>query len=215
MTRVKICGIRSEEQALVAARAGADFIGLVFADSPRRVSPARAKKIVAALKNDYARVEAVGVFVNAPANEVNRLAGSCRLDRVQLSGDEDFEYCRAIERPIIKAVRPGAFADEKPLFEWKDAVILLDTAVPGRHGGTGQTFDWGLAVPIARRFPVILAGGLTPENVTEAIQTVRPWGVDVSSGIETNGAKDTAKIEKFIKAVREADRIRIRVEGRG
>jgi phosphoribosylanthranilate isomerase len=207
MTRVKICGIRSEEQALAAARAGADFIGLVFADSPRRVSPARAKKIVAALKNGHAHVEAVGVFVNTPAYEVNRIAETCRLDRVQLSGDEDADYCRTIDRPIIKAVRPGALASDKPLFEWKDAVILLDTAVPEHYGGTGLTFDWSLAVPIARKYPVILAGGLTPENVAGAIRTVRPWGVDVSSGVETNGVKDMTKIEKFIQAVREADAI--------
>lgn len=207
MTRVKICGIRSEEQALAAARAGADFLGLVFADSPRRVSPARAKKIVAALKNSYVLAEAVGVFVNSPAAMVNRIAGTCGLDRVQLSGDEDMDYCRAIERPVIKAVRPGTLADEKPLFEWKDVIILLDTAVPGHYGGTGKTFNWQLAVPIALKYPVILAGGLTPENVAGAVRAVRPWGVDVSSGVETNGVKDMVKIEKFIKAVREADAV--------
>jgi phosphoribosylanthranilate isomerase len=205
MTRVKICGIKSEEQALAAARSGADFIGLVFADSPRLVSPAQAKKIVAALKRSKAPAAVVGVFVNSPATTVNSIAASCDLDRVQLSGDEDQDYCRAIERPVIKAVRAGNIADEELLFGGEDVIILLDTAVPGHYGGTGLTFDWSLAVPIARRFPVILAGGLTPENVAGAIRTVRPWGVDVSSGVETAGVKDMVKIEKFIKAVREAD----------
>jgi phosphoribosylanthranilate isomerase len=210
MTRVKICGIRSEEHALAAARAGADLIGLVFAPSPRQVTPAQAQKIVAALKKDNVRVEAVGVFVDTPADEVNRIALSCRLDRVQLSGDEDRDYCRKIDRPIIKAVRPGTPPGEEMargarLLDNKEHVILLDTAVPGRYGGTGKTFDWRLALPIARRFPVIIAGGLTPENVAEAIWAVHPWGVDVSSGVETGGVKDMVKIEKFIKAVREAD----------
>lgn len=210
MTRVKICGIRSEEQAVAAARAGADLVGLVFAPSSRQISPAQAQKIVAALKNTNAPVEAVGVFVNMPVPVVNRIAVECRLDWVQLSGDEPWGYCRELDRPVIKAVRPGTpSADELArgarLLDSKEYIVLLDTAIPGRHGGTGQTFDWSLAVPIAQRFPVILAGGLTPDNVAEAISTVRPWGVDVSSGVETAGVIDMVKIQKFLKAVREAD----------
>ncbi len=204
MTRIKICGIKSAERAVAAARAGADFIGLVFAPSRRQVSAAQAQKIVAALKADNARVEVVGVFVNTPAPTVNRIAGDCSLDWVQLSGDESWVYCWELARPVIKVVRPGTDPPEH-LLNGRQHILLLDADVPGRRGGTGLTFGWGLAAPMARRFPVILAGGLTPENVAGAIRTVRPWGVDVSSGVETNGVKDMNKIEKFIKAVREAD----------
>jgi phosphoribosylanthranilate isomerase len=212
MTRVKICGIRNAGEALAAARAGADLIGLVFAPSPRQVTPAQARQIVIALKNENAGAEAVGVFVNMPADEVNRTAESCRLDRVQLSGDEDWDFCRKIDRPVIKALRPGTPAGEEMargarLAKSRGHIILLDSAVPGRYGGTGQTFNWRLALPFTRRFPVIIAGGLTPENAGEVIRATHPWGVDVSSGVETGGVKDIVKIEKFIRSVREADRL--------
>jgi phosphoribosylanthranilate isomerase len=215
MTRIKICGIKTEEQALIAARAGADFIGVVFAASPRQVTPATAIGIVTALKKHKANAEVVGVFVNADAGTVNRIAETCRLDRVQLSGDESWEYCREIDRPIIKAVRvnrsnpPGKVGKDieygMKLLKKKKIIIMLDTTAAGRYGGTGQTFDWELAGPIARRFPVIIAGGLTPANVPEAIETLSPWGVDVSTGVETKGVKDMGKMKKFIEAVRKAD----------
>ncbi len=215
MTRIKICGIRTEVQALAAAGAGADFIGLVFAPSPRQVTPDVACEIVAALKKAQPYAEVVGVFVDADAGMVNRTVATCRLDRVQLSGDESWEYCRGIIRPIIKVMRvnrtnpPGKVGKDieygMKLLKGRRPIILLDTTADGKFGGTGQTFDWALAGSIARRFPVIVAGGLTPANVPEAIKTLSPWGVDVSTGVETKGVKDLNKIKKFIKAVRKTN----------
>jgi phosphoribosylanthranilate isomerase len=216
VTYIKICGIKEEAHARAAAAAGADFIGLVFAArSPRQVSAEQARKIVAALRQGGDKTEAVGVFVNAPAEKVNHIAAACRLDRVQLSGDEPWEYCREIERPIIKAVRLGRRRSPEAvgadldygtrLLAGKRLLFLLDNGDTDKYGGTGRTFDWGQAKPLAGNFPVIIAGGLTAENVAGAIRTLAPWGVDVSSGVETKGVKDMMKIEKFIKTVRQAD----------
>jgi phosphoribosylanthranilate isomerase len=215
MTRVKICGIKTQEHAAAAAKAGADYIGMVFAPSSRQVTPDTAAKIIAALKKEEPDMEAVGVFVNEDAGTVNRISGVCRLDCVQLSGDEPWEYCREIDKTIIKVMRvnrdnpPGKTVKDIEygikLLKGRNIVFLLDTRAGGGYGGTGETFDWELAQPIARRFPVIIAGGLTPWNVPEAIKTVSPWGVDVSTGVETGGAKDVEKIKKFIEAVRRTD----------
>ncbi len=210
MTRIKICGIREEADALAAAGAGADFIGLVFAPSPRRITLDRAQRIALSLKKSH-DVQVVGVFANIPAYVVNRIAEFCHLDWVQLSGDESWEYCAGINRPIIKGVRiverqkvSAELAGGAKLLK-QIHVFLLDSQVKGKFGGTGTTFDWSLARPVAEKFPVIMAGGLTPENVAEAIDIVAPWGVDVSSGVETGGVKDVAKIKAFIEAVRSVD----------
>lgn len=215
MTRIKICGIKNEEQALAAARAGADFIGVVFAESPRQVTTEQAQKIVSALKQNKAKAEVVGVFVNTPAVVLNNIAGTCHLDWVQLSGDEPWEYCRELERPVIKVVRVSRKYLPEPactdlaygsrLLNNRKHMFLLDSDNSDKYGGTGLTFDWDQARTIAEQFPVIVAGGLTPENVAAAIEIISPWGVDVSSGVETNGTKDMKKIRKFIKAVREAN----------
>jgi len=212
MIKIKICGIKTREQALAVAQAGADFIGMVFAQSPRQVTPGIAAGITAALKKERPGVEAVGVFVNTDAGTVNRTSEVCRLDRVQLSGDEPWEYCREIEKPILKVMRVNRYNPSGKiikdieyglkLLKGRQITIMLDTSAGGRYGGTGETFDWELAQPIARRFPVIIAGGLTPGNVPKAIRTISPWGVDVSSGVETKGVKDLEKIKKFIEAVR-------------
>ena len=215
MTRIKICGIKTGEQALAAAEAGADFIGLVFARSPRQVTPGRAEKIMAELKEKKAHVAVVGVFVNAHLDTVNRIAERCRLDWVQMSGDEPWEYCRELASPVIQVIRLSR--NQRPeqvcrdlaygtkLLKKQKHIYLVDSNVSDRYGGTGKKFDWKLAVPIAGEFPVIIAGGLTPGNVGEAIKVISPWGVDVSSGVETKGVKDTGKIKKFIQAVRSAD----------
>ncbi len=215
MIRIKICGIKEEAHALAAAEAGADFIGLVFSPSPRQVTPARAEKIVSALKKTGAKTEAVGVFVNTPAARVKKVAGSCHLDWVQLSGDEPWVYCHELALPVIKAVRvsrhyqPAQVCSDLDygikILAARKHLFLLDSNARFRYGGTGRTFDWKLAQPIAKQFPVIVAGGLTPKNVAEAIRTIQPWGVDVSSGVETRGAKDMAKVRKFIEAVRRVD----------
>lgn len=212
MTRVKICGITEVAHALAAAEAGADFMGLVFAPSKRQVTAKRAREIALAVKGRKSHPSVVGVFVNTPADEVNRIAEYCGLDWVQLSGDEPWEYVTDIERPVIKAVRVRSeqggqeiLASISSGYHERGLICLLDCHVEGSYGGTGQTFDWGLARQTSHRFPVIIAGGLSPENVAEAIKLARPWGVDVSSGVETGGVKDIAKIKSFIESVRNAD----------
>ncbi|MGD0795825.1 MAG: phosphoribosylanthranilate isomerase [Dehalococcoidales bacterium] len=218
MTKVKICGIKTEEQALAAAEAGADFVGLVFTRSPRQITPAQANKIVAALrKRTHAAVEIVGVFVNTPVQVVNRIAEFCTLDRVQLSGDENFDYFRNLAPACIKVMRINRLHQAEQICldmaSWSKALIgrkyifLLDAYNAEKFGGTGQLVDWDVVKPVAEKFKVIVAGGLTPENVTEAIKKIRPWGVDVSSGVETEGEKDVKKIEAFIKAVRDSDAV--------
>ena len=214
MTHVKICGIREEVHALAAAEAGADFIGLVFAPSPRQITPVQAEKIAAAVKQSGNTTEIVGVFVNMPAPEVNKIADFCHLDWVQLSGDESWEYCRQIARPIIKAIRIGQQLREEINAELtvglktlspQKFITLLDSKVKGKYGGTGRAFDWSLARLAAQQIPVIIAGGLTPENVAKAIKIVAPWGVDISSGVEAGGVKHVAIIRALIEAVRRCD----------
>ena len=213
-TRVKICGIGDNAHALAAVEAGADFIGLVFAPSKRQVSPAKACEIASAVKKSSDTTKVVGVFANALSSQVNELADFCALDWVQLSGDESWEYCREVVKPIIKAIRIGQQSPEElyaalsagsKLLPARRFITLLDSQVEGKYGGTGEGFDWKLAQEAAKRFPIIVAGGLDPENVARLIETVAPWGVDVSSGVETGGVKDMTKIKAFIEAVRKAD----------
>jgi phosphoribosylanthranilate isomerase len=214
MTRVKICGIKDKTHALSAVEAGADFIGLVFAPSQRQVNPAQAREIASAVKKSSDATKVVGVFVNAPASQVNEIADFCALDWVQLSGDESWEYCREVVEPVIKAIRIGQQSPEElyaelsaggKLLPSQRFITLLDSQVEGKYGGTGESFNWNLAQQVAKRFPVIIAGGLDPKNVARSIETVRPWGVDVSSGVETGGVKDIAKIRRFIEEVRKVD----------
>jgi phosphoribosylanthranilate isomerase len=200
-TRVKICGITRIEDALAAAQAGADAIGLVFADtSPRRVSLEEAAAICRVLPPF---VTVVGLFVDADAAQVTQALGRVPLDLLQFHGSETPPFCRQFHRPYIKAVamREGidvhaedrAFADA--------AGLLLDAHVAGVAGGSGKTFNWS-RVPHGLARPVILAGGLTPGNVADAIRQLRPYAVDVSSGVEqTRGIKDACKIAAFIEAV--------------
>jgi phosphoribosylanthranilate isomerase len=213
-TRIKICGIRDKAHALAAVEAGADFIGLVFAPSQRQVSPAQACEIASAVKKSTNATKVVGVFVNAPSSQINELADFCALDWVQLSGDESWEYCREIVRPVIQAIRIDQQSPEElyaelsagsKLLPAQGFITLLDSRVEGKYGGTGESFNWNLAQRVTKRFPVIIAGGLDPKNVTRLIERVAPWGVDVSSGVETGGVKDIAKIKAFIEAVRKAD----------
>jgi phosphoribosylanthranilate isomerase len=214
MTRIKICGIRDKAHALAAVEAGADFIGLVFAPSQRQVSPARACEIASAIKKSSDSTKVVGVFVNAPSSQVNKLADFCALDWVQLSGDESWEYCREVVRPVIKAIRIDRQSPEElyaelsaggRLLPAQEFMTLLDSRVEGKYGGTGGSFNWNLAQQVTKKFPVIIAGGLDLKNVARLIEKVAPWGVDVSSGVETRGVKDTSKIKTFIEAVRKAD----------
>jgi phosphoribosylanthranilate isomerase len=202
--RIKICGITNEEDALTAAQLGADAIGFVFARSPRQIAPERAKQIVEVLPPF---VQTVGVFVDADPGEVTRVASLCRLDVLQFHGGESAAYCGSIDRRIIKAIRMRSRNDLDGLTEYSGTVdgILLDTYVPNTHGGTGQTFDWSLALEAKKYGRIILAGGLNPENVVAAIQQVRPYAVDASSALERRpGLKDHKKVAQFIKKVCEA-----------
>lgn len=213
---VKVCGLRQLEHALGAACAGADFIGMVFAESPRRVTVEQGQTIVAALEKTFSwerRPLIVGVFANHTKDEVIAIAQACRLDYVQLSGDEPWNFAQGLPWPVIKVVKVGPDAHLDCLLKEIEqgqrklppgSHLLLDAQVAGQAGGTGQIIDWALATAIAARFAVILAGGLKPDNVTQAIDVVRPWGVDASSGLETNGQKDPAKIAAFVAVAKSA-----------
>ena len=204
-TRIKICGVRDAATARAAAEAGADAVGIVFHPaSPRYASPEEALAVASALP---AFVSAVGLFVNAPAGQVRETIARVPLALLQFHGDEDPAYCAQFERPWIKAVRVGEGAD---LLEWRSrfsgaAALLLDASVPGEFGGTGASFDWSL-VPGELASRIVLSGGLHPGNVAKAIGIVRPWAVDVSSGVESSrGVKDIARIQEFVRSVRDAD----------
>jgi phosphoribosylanthranilate isomerase len=203
-TRVKICGITRIEDATAAARAGADAIGLVFEPkSPRYVKPEQALAIVRSLPPF---VTVVGLFVNAAPDTVETVLGRVPIDLLQFHGDETPEQCRRYHRPYIKAIHMRADVNlPEQARRYADAEgLLFDTAVAHVAGGSGQAFDWSL-IPADVGKPVILAGGLTPENVAAAVRQVRPFAVDVSSGVEqSKGIKDAAKITAFIEAVRNA-----------
>lgn len=203
MTVVKICGIMRWEDAVAALEAGADGLGFVFAPSRRRVAPRQARNILSRLGRRPAFT--AGIFVNEDPEAVRAVMEHCSLDYAQLCGDEPPAYCRQLGLPVIKSfpVQEGAKLLED-LAAYEDAAerFLLDSHAAGMRGGTGRPFDWALAQEPARRYQVMLAGGLRPENVAQAIALVRPWGVDVSSGVETEGRKDPAKIDAFIRAVK-------------
>lgn len=241
MTIIKICGVRDAATATATVRAGADMIGIMFAESRRKVTPQECHDIIQAVQAERripgpVQFEApergdvrglgwysawseaietavarwrpliVGVFANQTADEVNDIADAAGLDLVQLSGGEDAEFVRAIERPVLRAVHmfPQTTAEDvyDIVREGLAAGVLLDTGSATAKGGTGETFDWEVAAETARRLPFLLAGGLTVENVAAAVAQVEPWGLDVSSGVETNGIKDIDKIRAFIGAAR-------------
>lgn len=202
VVRSKICGITRLEDALAAVAAGADAIGLVFyARSPRAVSVQQAQAILAGLPPF---VTTVGLFVDMPQNEIEAVLAAVPLDLLQFHGNECAADCDALARPYIKALRVRAEDDVAALVDAYPGAraVLLDTYVDGVPGGTGQAFDWAL-VPTVLSKPVILAGGLTADNVAAAITQVRPYAVDVSGGVEASkGIKDAAKVKDFVRAVR-------------
>ncbi|WP_278397420.1 phosphoribosylanthranilate isomerase [Stutzerimonas kunmingensis] len=204
VVRSKICGITRVDDALTAAKAGADAIGLVFyAKSSRAVDVRQAREIVAALPPF---VTTVGLFVNASRCEINEILDAVPLDMLQFHGDETPAQCEGFHRPWFKAIRVGNGEDiEAQVARYANASgILLDTFVAGVPGGTGERFDWSL-IPAALAKPLILAGGLTAENVQQAIAQVRPYAVDVSGGVEASkGVKDASKVMAFVGRVRSA-----------
>ncbi|ADK84006.1 N-(5'phosphoribosyl)anthranilate isomerase (PRAI) [Desulfarculus baarsii DSM 2075] len=202
-TRVKICGLTSLEDAMAAVAAGADALGFVLADSPRQLRPDQVRHIVAQLPP---LVVTVGVFVNAAVAEVQNVRDFCGLDMVQLHGPANQAADRLLGGPrrVIRVVSVGLDQAPDPAAH-PEAAMLLDAKVQGLAGGTGKTFDWPLALAVAQSRPIILAGGLNPDNVRLAIQTVKPFAVDVSSGVEAQpGRKDHAKLARFIQNARAA-----------
>ncbi|MEA3368869.1 MAG: phosphoribosylanthranilate isomerase [Candidatus Ratteibacteria bacterium] len=204
MTRIKICGITNLEDALLAASLGADAVGFIFAPSPRQINLAKARDII---KKIPPFISPVGVFVNEKLEKIRETADECPLDYIQLHGEEPPEFCRSLfPQKIIKTFR---IKDEKSLERvssyFQVRAILLDTFVEGQAGGTGKTFNWRLAEETKKiGRPIILSGGLSPQNVRQAIESAAPFAVDVSSGIESHpGKKDRVKLAAFIKAVRE------------
>ncbi len=202
MVKVKICGITSLEDAMTAINAGVDALGFVFHPaSPRNISPETAARIIALLPPF---IQCVGLFVDQKPDIVNRTADSCRLDIVQLHGDEPPEYCAEIERRIIKAIRVRGAWSLDIIGSYEVSAFLLDAWSPDMHGGTGMTFNWDIAAEASRRWRVILAGGLDPENVAGAVRMVKPYAVDVSSGVELSpGRKDPEKVIQFVKRAKE------------
>jgi phosphoribosylanthranilate isomerase len=203
MIKVKICGITNIGDALQAAGCGADALGFVFyPKSPRCLTPETAKGIIAELPPF---VTTVGLFVNEAPDRVREMADFCGLDVLQLHGDEPPGKCLYPPRRVIKALRVRDEASLGGAADYTVSALLLDAWVPGNYGGTGHTFNWQLASRAARELRVILAGGLTPENVAEAVHAVRPYGVDVSSGVEAApGKKDPAKVEAFVRNAKAA-----------
>lgn len=209
-TRIKVCGITRVEDALTAARLGADAIGFVFwARSARYIPPAQARDIVAALPPF---VTSVGVYVDPEADWVEETLAVAGLNLLQFHGDESPEFCRQFSLPYVKAVR---VRDGLDLIQYATRYagapgargLLLDTYVEGEPGGTGHAFDWN-RIPGNLPLPLILSGGLNAANVTQAIRQTRPWGVDVSSGVEaTRGVKDAEKIAAFVQGVRISERL--------
>jgi len=204
MLRIKICGITNEADARHAAACGADALGLVFyLKSPRAVSPEQARRIVAALPPF---VTTVGLFVNEAPDKVREIVDYCGLDVIQLHGDETPAQCLYPPRRVLKALRVKGEESLVGAENYQVSALLLDAWHPDSYGGTGCLGDWELAAQVAAERPVVLAGGLTPDNVAEAIRRVRPYGVDVSSGVEiAPGQKDPERVAAFIRNARAAD----------
>jgi phosphoribosylanthranilate isomerase len=241
MTLVKICGVRDPGIALEAVKAGADFIGMIFAESKRKVTPQECYDICEAVRAARRtpppvsfeapqrgevrglgwfgawseaiegtvfrwRPLIVGVFADQSVEEVNDIADAAGLDFVQLSGGEDADFVRRVERPVIRTVHMLPATTAEDVFDTVNGMpaagVHLDTGSTLARGGTGETFDWDIAAEVAQRLPFLLAGGLTPENVAGAVAKVQPWGVDVSSGVESDGKKDIEKVRAFIRAAK-------------
>ncbi|OQR55469.1 phosphoribosylanthranilate isomerase [Bacillus sp. CDB3] len=203
--KVKICGITDVETAKSACEYGADALGFVFAESKRKITPEQAKEIIEEIP---AHVLKVGVFVNESVEVVQKIVEECGLTHVQLHGDEDNHYIRRLKIPSIKAVGVALEQDMERAKKYETDYMLFDSPKEKFHGGNGKTFSWELLahMPKALREKTILAGGLNIINIEEAIQTVQPYMVDVSSGVETEGKKDLKKIKQFIKKAKECSK---------
>ena len=220
MTIIKICGIKTLNNALAAIEAGADYLGFNFyPKSVRFIEKDSCAEITSVLKREYPHIKLVGVFVNSPIDEVKNILETCSLDLAQLHGDETPEMVQAFNGKSFKAIRLSV---SESVFPFGDAsvpesaypfqsvdkpALLVDAAVKGVYGGSGVTADWAAATELAKKYPLLLAGGLTTENVAEAVGRVKPWGVDVASGVESApGEKDASKMKAFVQAVRDGEK---------
>jgi phosphoribosylanthranilate isomerase len=203
MTKIKICGIKTLKDALAAIDSGADYLGFNFyPKSVRFIEKSACAEITSVLKREHPQIKLVGVFVNSSVEEIKYILQTCNLDLAQLHGDETPEVFAQLAPHAFRAFRgipesnAGYERDEAPF-------MLIDAAVKGVYGGSGVTADWSAAAELAKKYPLLLAGGLTPENVAGAVRQVKPWGVDVASGVESApGEKDAAKMIQFVKEVK-------------
>lgn len=204
MTLVKICGIKTIEEARAAQEAGAWAVGLVFAPSPRRIEPAAAAHICQAVKNGPLKI---GVFVNEELDTIRRIAALCRLDAVQLHGEESPEFVKQLVCPVIKSFAVEGPLDFKLIEQWKPWAYHFDSkSCSPVRGGTGRVFNWDHLAGLPGWERIIVSGGLAPDNVGQIINRFKPWAVDVSSGVEhPGGGKDPEAVRRFMARVREAD----------
>ncbi|WP_139904851.1 phosphoribosylanthranilate isomerase [Clostridium thermarum] len=200
MTKIKICGLSRKTDIEYVNKLKPDYIGFVFAESRRKVTVDQAEDLRKGLDKG---IKTVGVFVDEPLGSLIYISERLRLDVIQLHGNEDFPYIKQLSAyEIWKSIGISGFEDLKRMEDQPVETILVDSKVPGALGGTGQSFDWSLLDGTSHRKKIILAGGLNPQNVSEAIKQVKPFAVDVSSGVESGGIKDFYKIEEFIRKVR-------------
>jgi phosphoribosylanthranilate isomerase len=200
--KIKICGITNADDAGAAIRCGADALGFIFySGSPRALTIGQAKTIIAALPD---HIMTVGVFVNAPRAEISGIIRQTGIHAIQLSGDEPAAACLGYDRPVIKAIRPRTVEETAVLESYRVNAVLVDGFSEGMYGGTGTTVAPGVAIAAARYFPLILAGGITPETIVQAIRDTSPFAVDVNSGVEQEpGKKDHEKLKQLFARVRE------------
>jgi phosphoribosylanthranilate isomerase len=212
MTLIKICGLTTVADALSVAALDVDIIGMVFAESQRRITRQLATEISRSIRQKRRRPALAGVFVNQPAGSVNGMAAACGLDIVQLSGDESWDYCHELNHPFIKVIHISDDSTPVSILNMienghkagfkQPFICMLDCKIGDGYGGSGASFDWEIAAHAALRFPLIVAGGLHSRNVRKLIRQAGPCGVDVSSGVESAGKKDIEKVGDFVRAVR-------------
>ena len=203
MTIIKICGIKTLKDALAAIDAGADYLGFNFyPKGVRFIEKEICAEITSVLKKEHPQIKLVGVFVNSSVDEMKNILETCSLDLAQLHGDETPKIFSQLAPRAFKAFR--GIPTDITGYERNDVpALLVDAAVKGVYGGSGVTADWSAAAELAKKYPLLLAGGLTPENVADAVRQVQPWGVDVASGVESEpGKKDASKMKAFVQAVR-------------
>lgn len=205
MVKIKVCGITNIEDALLAVELGVDALGFIFAPSPRQLTPQKARRIIQSLPPF---VERVGVFVNETSRRVKEIAGFCYLSALQFHGEESPSYCASFPYKVIKSF-PAKDRIPHNILNYKVDAYLLDTYCRGKRGGSGRTFNWDIAKKVGQLSSrLVLSGGLNPENVGEAIGKVRPYAVDVASGVEEKpGKKSRKKMQKFVQVVRKNDKV--------